>query len=278
MIITGKIGMFYIGMAFVFSANLSYSRDYDLIIAEDSLKTLFISLANTGSADESVFLNQQIIRVLKNTLKNPDSFDYPFDSLPSLGSIYASDGKLRIFTWNFSCSPSEYNYSGFLQFREKESDEISLFFLNQIDTTRESLDSELFNHQSWYGALYYQVHTVMHSGKTYYTLIGFDLNNVFTNRKIVDILAIVEGSPVFGSPMFYFQNEIKHRIVFEYSSRVVMFLRYVSEKDMIVFDHLSPGSPRLIGQYRYYGPDFSYDALRFQNGRWVHIPDIDWKK
>ena len=47
------------------------------------------------------------------------------------------------------------------------------------------------------------------------------------------------------------------------------------DKDMIVFDHLSPSREDLEGQYQFYGPDFSYDGLRWKDCGWVLIEDLD---
>jgi len=65
------------------------------------------------------------------------------------------------------------------------------------------------------------------------------------------------------------------RILFEYSARVQMSLRWIDSKKMIVFDHLSPTKASLTGNYQYYGPDFSFDALRFENGTWELVEDVD---
>jgi len=44
---------------------------------------------------------------------------------------------------------------------------------------------------------------------------------------------------------------------------------------MIVFDHLSPSKPSLVGVYEFYGPDFSYDGYKFEKGMLELYPDID---
>jgi hypothetical protein len=44
---------------------------------------------------------------------------------------------------------------------------------------------------------------------------------------------------------------------------------------MIVFDHLSPANESYTGNYQYYGPDLSFDALRFENGIWELKENID---
>jgi hypothetical protein len=245
---------------------------------EELLIALFAELAGAGSSDERRAINDNIYELFEQALKHPDSFDYPYDSLSFVGRITAPDSLLRVFTWNYSDSPGSHKYFGFLQLRDKSTDETNVFFLDHHQSGREEFENRVFGPENWYGALYYQVQDMVCSGKPCYTLIGYDLNSVWTRIKIIDILTFNHGSPVFGAPVFHFREGVKKRVVFEYSSGVVMFLRYVPERDMIIYDHLSSGSPRLRGQYRYYGPDFSYDGLRFENGRWIHIPDVDWKQ
>ncbi len=255
-----------------------FSNYYDPEKAEDSLMILFMELGSATSPDKQKQLNTSIIDILKETLKNPGSFDYPFDSVPSMGKAYSQDRSLRIYSWHYSESPVRHHYSGFLQLRDKESNRIDLFFLNHKETNDKNIENRSFSHKNWYGALYYQVHKIHYDNRKFYTLIGFDFNNYFTNVKIIDVLTFIENKPVFGYPIFRFGDDLKHRIVFEYSAGVVMFLRYVPDLDMIVYDHLSPSLPRFRGQYRYYGPDLSYDALRFKNGFWVHVSDIQFNK
>jgi hypothetical protein len=247
----------------------------NLPASEDSLKLLFSELFSAGTPEERKEINGNITGILGRVLLHEDSFEYPFDSLGSLGRITSSDKRVRIFTWNYSDSPVDHKYSGFIQYRENDS--IYLHRLEGGERKKEGLESRVFGAEDWYGALYYQVHDVVYSGRTYYTLIGFDFNDVFSSIKIVDILTFDEGAPVLGAPMFQFRDGIRNRVIFEYSARAVMLLRYVPERDMIIYDHLAPGSPRLRGQYRYYGPVFSYDGLRFERGRWVHQPDVDWR-
>ncbi len=256
------------------AAGASLNAGINMPAAEDSLKLLFSELFSAGTPDERKEINGNITDILGRVLLREDSFEYPFDSLGSLGRIASRDNRLRIFTWNYSNSPADHRYSGYIQYRKNDS--ISLYPLEQGEE-RSGFESRVFEPDNWYGALYYQVHDVVYSGRTYYTLIGFDFNDVFSNIKIVDVLTFYEGSPVLGAPLFQFRDGIRHRVIFEFSARAVMLLRYVPERDMIIYDHLAPGSPRLRGQYRYYGPVFSYDGLRFERGRWVHQPDVDWR-
>jgi len=54
-----------------------------------------------------------------------------------------------------------------------------------------------------------------------------------------------------------------------------MTLKYDEGKEMIIYDHLSPSEPKYEGQYEFYGPDFSYDGLKYENGIWNTYFDLD---
>jgi hypothetical protein len=261
-----------------FNTFSSYSNDCEIKQAEDTLIVLFQGLNDTGLRDMHSEYNGKIINILEDILELPRSFYYRFDAIPTLGSVTSTDSLIRIFTWNVAVSPQEYNYYGFIQIREDNSDKVRLCFLNHSPASRNDLENNVFNPDNWYGALYYQIQTVHDSGKTIYTLIGFNFNSIFTNIKLIDVLNLDDGEPQFGAPVFQFADSLRNRAVFEYSSRVVMFLRYIDEVNMIVYDHLSPASPDQAGQYRFYGPDFSYDAFKFENGKWHNLIDIDWKR
>ena len=127
-------------------------------------------------------------------------------------------------------------------------------------------------------ALYYQT-VVKKAGKSvYYALLGIDLNDLFTCKRVIDVLYFDEqGMPHFGAPIFDNGKKKFSRVVFEYSAKATMTMRYNPESDMIVFDHLSPSEPQYSNDFRYYGPDFSYDGFKFEKGRWFLYSDLDMR-
>ncbi|TVR72178.1 MAG: hypothetical protein EA408_07620 [Marinilabiliales bacterium] len=248
------------------------------MFAENELKTLFVKLHRSENLSEKLLINDSILEILDQTLNNPASFFYPFDSLNSVGIISSADSLIRIYTWSISESRSEHRYFGFIQVVEADRNGATVIPLNQVAGNRKIEDRVEYSSDSWYGALYYQVHPVKAGGRVHYTLIGFGFHDVFTNAKMIDVLHIHDNKAVFGAPVFMYKGDTKYRLIFRYSSQVVMFMRYIPELDMIVYDHLSPSAPRFEGQHRFYGPDMTHDALIFQDGKWMHKPDFEWKK
>ena len=59
-----------------------------------------------------------------------------------------------------------------------------------------------------------------------------------------------------------------------------MSLKYNPSRDQLIFNHLAPKDPNptLEGQFQYYGPDGSFDALSMKKGKWTYEGDIDIRK
>ena len=137
-------------------------------------------------------------------------------------------------------------------------------------------EKAILNSNNWYGALIYEIIEQEHEDMLYYVLLGYDPHNLFVSRKIIDVLHFKNGrEPVFGQPFFLYGGNVQSRVLFEYSAKVQMMLHWDPAVNMIVFDHLSPERPAYVGNYQFYGPDFSYDGFRFENGFWNLSENLD---
>jgi hypothetical protein len=138
------------------------------------------------------------------------------------------------------------------------------------------MEDKTFPATDWPGCLYYDMILQEIADTTYYFLLGADFNDLLTNKKLIDVLYFrPDEQPVFGAPLFYRENKVHHRILFEYAEQAVMTLRYDPPTGMIIFDHLSPSRPQYTGNSQFYGPDFSYDGFAFDGSRWVFKADLD---
>jgi len=247
----------------------------ELELYEDSLQYYFTLLASEKDDNSKIEFNNQIIKYFKKIIKNESSFTYPFDSLKNIGIIKSEDEKLRIITWNLPYNDRTHRYFGFIQYKKSKK---TYVFYELIDNSDKIKNPELavLNDKNWYGALYYKIITNKNKGKVYYTLLGADLNNLLTKKKIIDILYFDKNdSPVFGNKVFKNKSIPISRVIFEFNAQTNMTLTYDKEKEMIIYDHLSPSRPSLEGQFEFYGPDFSYDGLKFERGIWNAYSDID---
>jgi hypothetical protein len=224
---------------------------------------------------ESPFSRENIAKLFFDefycVVSHDSSFSYPFNSLDKIGRIYSPDQRIRIYTWNIPINIDDNIYFGIIQFyskHEKKYKSIQLF-----DTQKKN---QKITADEWPGALYYQIAESKNAGQIYYTLLGLDLNNLLTNKKIIDILTINDSNEIsFCSKLFEYNQKLVDRLIFEYSEKAVMTLRYDERKKMIVLDHLSPQKPSLEGNYQFYGPDFTYDGLKFEKGIWKYYSNID---
>jgi hypothetical protein len=267
--------IFLITVIFVINPS-GAQQSFDIATHEMDLYKKFTELYKSRDVTIQNELNSQILDELEPLLQDPQSFNYQFDSLRWTGRIYSPDRKLRFITWNVPASNGTHSYYGFLQYYPKKNKPCLVFRLNDKSANINQPESEILSPEKWWGALYYQVLVNKYKGERLYTVIGLDMNDMYSNKKVIDVLTFNDqNTPVFGRPVFHSEGKLKNRIIFEYAEDVVMIVRYNQQNKMIVFDHLSPIDPALRNNPRFYAPDSSYDGFRFRKGVWEYIPDID---
>jgi hypothetical protein len=208
-------------------------------------------------------------------LKVEGSFFYAFDTLKHIGRIQSADKKLNIFSWNIPQKNGYNNYYSIIQYYSKKDKQIYVYPLmeevGQLKRNPQAVNE--VNH--WAGVLYYKIVETKYKGQVYYTLLGFDFNDILTNIKTIDVLTFNEQNyPIFPQRLFVYNGKPQNRIVYEYNERAQMMLEYNEHMKMIVADHLSPSRPTMEGQYQFYGPDFTYEGFSFEEGAWQQKSDI----
>ena len=78
--------------------------------------------------------------------------------------------------------------------------------IDKSDVTINIADT-IGNNKGWIGAVYYRIVETKSGNQTYYTLLGYDENNIRSNRKIIEVLNFVNDEPEFGGRFFSFENE-----------------------------------------------------------------------
>ncbi len=251
----------------------------EISYAEDSLAQLFDSLYAFNDIRyirndaEKNAINKQIVRIFNRILYYKQSFSYPFSKLKKLSVL--SDKRVRIYVWDTQLDDHSHVYHAFLQYRPNKRK----FLVYRLHDYSNSITNPLFlklKPETWYGCLYYQMITKKYRGKYYYTLIGWDGNNLLTSKKIIDVLTFTaSGKPRFGEKIFMLkQRKRPARIIYEFSAKTTMVIHYDAQRDTLFLDHLSPSKPEYTGLYQFYGPDFSYDGLYFRKGKWYINEDI----
>ncbi len=242
---------------------------------EDSLAGVFRELAGNPSEMEKQQINSRLVSLFLQTLGSDSSFYYPFPELDHLGILYSPDSLFRICQWNLPHRDGTQTYTGFIQDKPGTAGG-QVHVLTDGSASQEDPANIILPAESWFGCLYHEIIPARYDSLTYYMLLGTDFNNLFTAKKIIDVLWFDSaGNPRFGLPLIMYGDSLRCRLVFEYNARAKMSLRYHPERKMIIFDHLSPPDPSYAGQYQFYGPDFSYDALEYREGLWYLREDVD---
>jgi len=277
---TGKV----IIALLIFSINLFAQEIGDVVqimSAERELKVLFEDLYTVDDSPYRDSINEVIINKLSVLLITWDGFHYKWDALDNIGKVTSEDNKIRIFSWYLKNPSGKYEYFGVVALRnegkreKKHNNEFSVFVLNDQSHKMREAASLLLSYDNWFGAVYYQIKTFRYRRNTWYALTGFDFNDDFSNKKLIEILTINKNNePEFGGAFLNGENEIK-RMIFEYSSQIAMSLGFDEKLDMFVYDHLSPFEPIFKGSYRFYGPDGSFDGIRFEKGEFIIEKDVD---
>ncbi|MBN1184739.1 MAG: hypothetical protein JXB49_20805 [Bacteroidales bacterium] len=256
-----------------YSQNITSSQIWQ---NEQKLKEFFNEIYLSATDNDKLKYNDSVLVLLEETIKMSGSFTYPFDSLSRMGIITSPDKAFRLYNWNLSYMNGTHTYFCFLQKYNKESKEYELCQL--FDKSEEITNPEdlILDKDNWFGALYYKIIPVKHKKKEYYVLLGLDLNNFLTTKKIIETLYFDDKENIkFGTDVFFINRKKQRRVIFEYSSNATMTLNSIEKNRIILFDHLSPSRPSLEGKYEHYGPDFSYDALILKKGIWDYVSDYD---
>jgi len=244
--------------------------------AETQISILFTRMGASNADTDKKRINDSIVQLMETTLQISGSMDYPFTLLAKMGKISSSDAKIRIYTWNLQWNDGTNTYFGFLQYKTNSKEEIKQVFLNDRSAEIQDASQGILSPSQWYGMLIYEIVETKDNGHVYYTLLGLDNQDLFVSCKIVDVLYFDDhNEPVFGKLIFHYKNKLICRLIFQYSAKVKMSLKWNSKMKMIIFDHLAPPSSSYTGNYAYYGPDFSYDGLRFEEGRWELVEKVD---
>ena len=258
-----------------FAQRLRPEQQRAFLTREDSLKGYAYNIVNAETATDRFLADSMFVRMLVRSLKQPNSFYYPFDSLSTISRLYAPDSTFRIFTWQFKKDEDVYLQEGAIQMNQPDGS-LKLFPLFDASMfTGKPLDS-VRTRKNWIGAIYYKIVEKKWQGHSYYTLLGFDDYSPAANKKWMEVLTFTpEGEPRFGGPYFSFQQDsvhkpIQYRFDIEYKKEAATRFNYDPDMDMIVYDHLVPEGGQAANKESYV-PDGDFEAFQWKDGKWVHI-------
>jgi hypothetical protein len=254
----------------------------DLEKTEDTLIYLLEKARGQSDEDSKILSNKSFKEHLIYLLtRNSKSFEFPFKKLSKqMSTLKSPDGEFRIFNWNLELNKyGEHKYFCIVVKYDKKKDNYYIIDCKDKSKYARTPEYTQFTEKKWYGALYYKIIPVKKGSKTIYTLLGWDGNDISSNKKLIETMKFSGNSKLkFGDPLFKFDDgKIKRRVIFQYKKDTYMSIKYqkIKKVDHIIFDHLSPTSPELEGIKDWYVTDLSFDALIWEKGKWNYIKDID---
>lgn len=260
-------------ITFIFVGTVVLAQSDSLLYRREQQLKIYLDDLRTSSDDATKQAKNKIFKdYLVETIQIKGAYEYSFAELKTLGSIKSPDNSFRLFNWNVEQEDRTNKYFCYiLRFDDKKKEWKIIELVENASMNQKSDD--VLDEKNWYGALYYKIIPVEKSNKTLYTILGWD-GNVSTNTKLIDVISFNGNKVKLGNPIFKMNDGLHKRLFFEHSKKAFMSLNYDQARNRIVYDHLSPETPNLVGFYEYYVPDFSYDELVYENNKWIVKEDI----
>lgn len=262
-----------------FFAILSFGQNKSDIQKIDSLNDYSYRIINETDLAKRLKADSFFTKILVRSLKAPNSFNKSLDSLHYISILTSPDKRFRIFTWQLMVNENLTRQHGAIQMNTRNG-ELKLFpLIDKSDVTLNITDT-IANHLGWMGAVYYKLIQNQFNNNTYYTLIGFDANNIRTEKKVIDVLYFDNEKPIFGGDFFakdtsnqLLKNKPVARYVLEYKKFASPRLNFDSSLNLIVMEHLISESNEPSKKYTLV-PDGDYEGFKWQNGKWVYIKKL----
>ncbi len=280
-------------------------RDMGLRVWEDSLIRLREQVMAEPDETTRLSMNEDFMSLLEEALQTPNSFKFAWDSVRNFSVLASPDNNFKIFTWYVMKDDYSVENFGFIQVYNEGRKKFVLFPLYDKRGTMDYPKTMVGSHNRWYGAVYYCLIPVRTKDMTYYTLLGWNGNDLFTNQKVIEVLHFnKETVPVFGARIFKNYPEKVSRVIFEYSKNAVLHLNYEQQQyavstgrmnprtrqleyrnvdsPMIIFDELIPMEDRMQSIPAYMVPESSLNqGFVEENGKWVFMKSVrganpDW--
>lgn len=183
-----------------------------------------------------------------------------------------NDQSFALYTWAVPTGQGGFSFHGFLWNPEWKG--ATRLVLEDYGT--EDAPYRWLKGGEWVGGICYDIITTRSRGNKQYTLLTFRPGRSF-HTKYVD--AVELGSKRerlhFGSRIFNVRyngderyGRRPYRLQFRYNSSLNASVRWDNKHKGIMCDHLAPSKPELVERWFAYGPDFSYDRLYWDKGKW----------
>lgn len=244
-----------------------------LLALERQLAAVGFDLVECRSEKDRDSCLQRFNALMDTAIHMEGSWDLPFDSVRNVSKVMSPDKAFRIFTWSYRFDNDSFLIYGLIQFPEGSREEDVVYLkdsshrFGEKDPVYKDLDPD-----NWYGALYYDIIVTKKKRQKYYTLLGYDPGSRAANTKVLEVLWFDKKDEInFGAPLFkvYSNRSPQKRVIWHYSDKAAMMVRYEPKKDIIAFDNMIPTDKKAKGIYSLYLPDGTYDYFRLRRGMWI---------
>jgi len=274
--------LFFLPVLFFFG-QLSFAQGIskaDLKILEqkeDSIRSYSVKIIQGINASDRLDADSMFTRLLVRALKIKNSFNYPFESLQTISVQCSPDSVFRIFTWQLVINENVIRQHGAIQMKTADGSLKLYGLIDKSDVTTNVVDT-VGDQFGWIGAIYYKIILKKNGEHNFYTLLGFDENNIRSSRKIIEVLRFNDKGPVFGGPYFTGEGNngfprSQSRYIMEFKKEAGPRLSYDKDLDMIIAEHLVSESSEPQKKWTLVG-DGDYEGFQWAGGKWVHVNKV----
>jgi len=260
----------YIISIVLFFIVFSVKAQKDLFVkAENEIVRLSEIVYSAETDKEKIEANEKLIDELYKIISHKKSMRFGFEQLEHISVLEPEDKSIRIFTWAMHYKSDLFQYFGMIQYYDKKQRAQVVHVLRDESHRIKNEESKILTPDYWYGALYYDIITTEHEGRTYYSLLGWDGHTAKSDKKIIDVLWFDNAKQLkFGAPLFVSDQGIQNRFILEYNELASVVLEYKSKSKIILFDHLEPVDGESFEVKTSYVPTLNYNGFIFKKGKW----------
>ncbi|MCQ2279868.1 MAG: hypothetical protein MJZ49_03570 [Bacteroidales bacterium] len=178
-------------------------RGCDFQMWADSLDRLRAEAMTARTEVERYSLNDDFMNLLVLTLDEDNSFKFGWDSVKNFSVLTSPDNLFKIFTWFIYKDDFTVENFGFIQVYNDGRKKYVVYPLFDRRVVMDYPQTTVGNQNKWFGAVYYNMIPLKTKNRTYYTLLGWNGNDLFTNQKVIEVLYFKSDmTPVFGANVF----------------------------------------------------------------------------
>ncbi len=257
-----------------YSLNIRLNNEIVENLPDIMIKIFFDMIVKSKNDKEKDDLSEMIWHRLAILLQDSKYYQSSFEGFDRMSTLISKDGIIKLLSWNIEYFNGDNVFHGSLVINNNDS--VIVYRLIDQHYSIDKPEEVKLDNEKWFGCVYYDIIENNLDGKKIYTLLGYNPHDAFTKIRVIETLMLNENmKPEFGISVFDDKHRSHKRLIFEYSIRANMMLRYDPDHKMIIMDNLSSFNPLYQDDPRFIGPDFSHNGLKFENEKWKFYDDID---